>query len=65
MLLETHPEDTIIAADTIVYFEGEVLGKPKNNEDAFEMLKKLRGNKHSVYTNVTIQNKHKEKTFLF
>lgn len=61
--LETHPEDTIIAADTIVYFEGEVLGKPKNNEDAFEMLKKLRGNKHSVYTGVTILNKHKEKTF--
>ena len=37
--LMTNPNDTIIAADTIVYFEGEVLGKPKNSEDAFEMLK--------------------------
>lgn len=61
--LMTNPNDTIIAADTIVYFEGEVLGKPKNSEDAFEMLKKLRGNKHCVYTGVTIINKHKEKTF--
>ena len=44
----------IIAADTLVYIDDEVLGKPKDKDDAFNMLKKLSGNKHTVYTGVAI-----------
>ncbi len=61
--LENNPEDTIISADTLVYFEGEVLGKPANEEEAAEMLRKLSSNKHFVYTGVTIANKNKKVTF--
>ena len=44
----------IIGADTIVYAGGKVLGKPKDREDAFLMLKRLSGKSHSVFTGVTL-----------
>lgn len=44
----------IIGADTVVAFDGMILGKPKNEEDAFKMLKKLNGCTHSVFTGVCI-----------
>ena len=48
-------EDTIvITADTLVSFEDKVLEKPNSSEEAFEMLKMLSGNKHTVYTGVVI-----------
>jgi septum formation protein len=50
---------TVIGCDTIVVFDGEILGKPKNREDAFATLKKLSGKTHYVITGVCIQNKRK------
>lgn len=48
-------EDTlIISADTTVIAEGEVLGKPKDEEDAFRMLTKLSGKAHQVVTGVAL-----------
>ena len=44
----------VIGADTIVVVNNEVLGKPKNEDDAFRMLKLLQNNKHHVITGVTI-----------
>ena len=44
----------VIGADTIVYHKGEILTKPKNEEDAFRILKSLEGQIHQVYTGVTI-----------
>ncbi len=44
----------VIGADTIVYFQNRILGKPKNTEDAFCMLNAMSGNTHTVYTGVTI-----------
>lgn len=44
----------LISADTIVSIENEILGKPKNKEDAFKMLKKLSGKKHTVSTGMSI-----------
>ena len=45
----------VIGADTVVAFEGKVLGKPKDEEDAFRMLKMLSGKTHAVYTGVSFQ----------
>lgn len=44
----------VIGADTIVVFDEEVFGKPKNEEEAFAMIKKIQGTVHQVYTGVTI-----------
>ena len=47
------PQDTlVIGADTIVAAGSEILGKPKDEEDAFRMLSLLSGKSHSVYTGV-------------
>lgn len=44
----------IIGCDTVVTYNGEVLGKPKDKEDAFEMLKRLSGKIHKVYSGIVI-----------
>lgn len=44
----------VIGADTIVALEGRIMGKPKNREQAVEMLDALQGNTHEVYTGVTL-----------
>ncbi len=44
----------VIGADTIVAFRGEILGKPKDTEDARRMLAMLAGNVHQVYTGVSL-----------
>lgn len=50
-------EGIILGADTIVVLDGEILGKPKNEENALFILKKLSGKMHQVYTGVTLINK--------
>ena len=47
-------EDVIIAADTIVVCDGEILGKPRDTADASRMLHKLSGRDHQVMTGMTI-----------
>lgn len=49
---------TVITADTTVVVNGEVLNKPSNENEALQMLNKLNGNTHSVFTGVSIKNKH-------
>lgn len=46
--------EIIIGADTIVVFEDEILGKPKDEDDAFRMLKTLNGKEHRVITGICI-----------
>lgn len=49
------PEDTIvIGADTIVVLDGKILGKPKDEKDAADMIGALQGRSHEVYTGVAI-----------
>ena len=51
---KTRPRKTIIAADTIVLCEGQVMGKPESSEDAAEMLGKLSGRMHEVVTGIAL-----------
>ena len=44
----------VIGADTIVVYEGEILGKPQDADDARRMLRELSGNAHQVYTGVCV-----------
>ncbi len=48
------PEDLVIAADTVVAIDGQVLGKPRSREHAVEMLSDLSGREHHVYTGFTV-----------
>jgi len=57
-------EDTlVITADTIVWIDGIVLGKPNDYEHAFAMLRQLSGKKHVVVTGVCLTTKHKQAAF--
>lgn len=53
----------VITADTLVWLENSVLGKPKDDEDAFEMIRKMSGKMHEVFTSVTLKSKEKSVTF--
>ena len=55
--------DVVIAADTIVVCEGKVLGKPKNAQQAEEMLTLLSGRDHQVMTGVTVLRGSMERVF--
>ena len=50
-------KETVVGADTVVAVDDEILGKPKDAEDAKRMLRELRGREHYVYTGVTILTK--------
>jgi len=56
-------DELIITADTIVYVDGEVLGKPKDFEDARRMFHLMSGRKHEVITGVSIVTKEKTVQF--
>jgi septum formation protein len=55
--------EILITSDTIVWSNGEILGKPANRGDAMEMLQQLSGSKHTVVTGVALVNPVKEHTF--
>ena len=47
-------EHVIIGADTTVVIDGDILGKPANADEARQMLRRLRGNTHQVYTGIAV-----------
>ena len=47
----------ILGSDTVVAADGKILGKPKSHEEAYEMIKRLAGRSHQVYTGVCIVKK--------
>ena len=51
---ENHTDDLVIAADTVVVLDNEIIGKPKNKEDAHRILRKLSNKEHAVYTGYAI-----------
>ena len=54
--------DLLITSDTIVWQNGKALGKPKNKDDAFKMLRSMSGRMHKVFTSVTFTGKNFQKT---
>lgn len=55
-------EDVVIAADTVVWHRGRVYGKPHSREEAIAMLRSLSGEKHQVFTGISvIRGGHEEK----
>lgn len=54
-IAKDHPQDLVIASDTIVALGDQILGKPADRKDAFNVLKSLSGGAHMVYTAVVIR----------
>lgn len=58
-----YPDDLVIGCDTIVVLEDEIMGKPKNREDAFQMLRRLSGETHTVMTGTALYFNGKSTVF--
>ena len=56
-------DEILVAADTVVVCDGQVLGKPADAADAERMLRKLSGRRHLVVTGVTLMSPHSQLTF--
>ncbi len=56
-------KEILLTADTVVILDGEVLGKPRNREDALCMLRRLGGRRHTVVSGVTLRSPHRMRTF--
>ena len=63
LAVERQADDIVIAADTIVVCEGKVLGKPKDEKEAVEMLSLLSGRDHQVMTGCTVLRGDRAETF--
>ena len=57
-----YPNDKVLACDTVVIIDGQILGKPHSKEEASKMLHQLSGRKHVVISGYTIISKEKEVT---
>ena len=62
-VFEQHADSVVIGADTVVAVDGKILGKPKNYEEANEMLNLLSGRKHFVFTGVCLMSQEKTTVF--
>ena len=60
---ELSDNEIVIAADTIVWCNNKVLGKPLNYEDAKRILREISGNIHEVITGLSLRSLSKEVTF--
>lgn len=62
-ILAANPDAVVIGADTIVTIDETILGKPSTPDDAFDMLRRLSGREHRVFTGVSLRSRDKEDTF--
>ncbi|MCX6269705.1 MAG: Maf family nucleotide pyrophosphatase [Bacteroidetes bacterium] len=60
---ELSPDIILITADTIVWHQDKLLGKPADEKEAFQMLKALSNSKHEVFTGVCLKSCHREHSF--
>lgn len=59
----TGTDNTVLTADTVVVLGNQVMGKPKDEQDAYRMLRALSGNTHQVYTGVCLTRADKQRHF--
>jgi septum formation protein len=59
-----HPQRVVVGADTAVVIDGEVLGKPRDAEDAGSMLRRLSGRDHEVLTGVAVASAGRVESFV-
>ena len=59
---ENHSDAIVIGMDSVTYFNGKILEKPKSKEEDFQRLKALSGKNHQFYTGIYIVNKATDKT---
>ena len=52
--LKKHTNACVIGADTVVYLDGEIIGKPKSEDDAIRTLKRMQGRSHTVFTGLAV-----------
>lgn len=62
-IFQQHPDALVLGADTLVALGDQVLGKPKDKQEAFAMITALQGQTHRVYTGVCLMSQ--EKTLVF
>ena len=55
--------DILITSDTTVFLNGNIMNKPQDRNESFEMISNLSGNQHTVITGVCLSSKNKRKTF--
>ena len=63
-VFKDHQDSLVIGSDSIVYQDNIILNKPKDKEDAFNMIKSYSNNHHSVMTAVSIMDKNKAVNFV-
>jgi septum formation protein len=56
-------DSILVTADTIVWLDGNYIGKPSGKEEAIEMLKKISGKQHSVYTGICLRSQSRKTVF--
>ena len=54
VVAKKNKDKIVIGADTIVYFDGKIIGKPKDKKESYKMLNNLSGKTHKVFTGVSI-----------
>lgn len=55
-------EEILITADTVVVLDEKILGKPSDDDEAYDMLYRLSGNAHQVYTGLTVRSQERSVT---
>lgn len=62
-VFESYPDNVVLGSDTIVVVDNEILGKPKNQQEAKEMILKMKNREHQVITGVAILSKEENVIF--
>ena len=57
-------EGVVVGVDTLVFYNGEIIGKPKNKKNAFRILSTLSGTKHTVFSGIALVKKEKDSSRL-
>lgn len=62
-VFEKRPDACVVGSDTIVLIDGQIIGKPKDRQDAFRILSTLNGRTHTVYTGLAVLTKDSEQLY--